>query len=213
MFTSKLFFWDSSCQQLRKFITCWSRWKQPRSQPGLTLAVIAVILIKYSDEEYLFLCNIYNAVNWLHYTTAHWAALHCSGLSLKKKCCYININITSHAFGTKNIIIINIQEYIKTSTKRIGLAVPPFISHSRLGCFNCNAENKPEQLFFYCYCGLYNVYLASCYSVQCAPLLAAWHTRLLSSTTLSRRKQSALWTNGRNYVLYCIYIAFPLSAF
>ena len=148
MFTSKLFFWDSSCQQLRKFITCWSRWKQPRSQPGLTLAVIAVILIKYSDEEYLFLCNIYNAVNWLHYTTAHWAALLCSGLSLKKKCCYININISSHAFGTKNIIIINIQEYIKTSTKRIGLAVPPFILHSRLGCFNCNAENKPEQLFF-----------------------------------------------------------------
>ena len=30
---------------------------------GLTAAVI---LIKYLDEEYLFLCNIYNAVNRLH---------------------------------------------------------------------------------------------------------------------------------------------------
>ena len=33
---------------------------------GLTAAVIAVILIKYLDEEYLFLYNIYNAVNRPH---------------------------------------------------------------------------------------------------------------------------------------------------
>ena len=33
------------------------------SNAGLT---VAVILIKYLDEEYLFLCNIYNAVNRIH---------------------------------------------------------------------------------------------------------------------------------------------------
>ena len=32
------------------------------TEAGLSPAVIAVILIKYLDEEYLFLCNIYNAV-------------------------------------------------------------------------------------------------------------------------------------------------------
>ena len=37
------------------------------SKAGLTGAVIAVIPIKYLDEEYLFLCNIYNAVNRLHH--------------------------------------------------------------------------------------------------------------------------------------------------
>ena len=53
--------------------------KAASSEAVLSPAVIAVILIKYLDEEYLFLCNIYNAVNRLHDEMKL-----CSRLSLKR---------------------------------------------------------------------------------------------------------------------------------